>query len=143
MRSIHRTAEVAYTPTQMFDLVNDVESYPQFLHWCHAARIERSEGDIVEAALEIGLAGVYKTMRTRNRLERPERISIELLAGPFRHLEGEWHFKQRASGGCEVELLLSFDMTSSPLNMVFVPLFEEIVRTQVTAFVERAAELYG
>jgi ribosome-associated toxin RatA of RatAB toxin-antitoxin module len=143
MRSIRRSARVPYTAAQMFDLVNDVEAYPQFLHWCRGARIEGRGGDTIEAVLDIGISGIHKSFRTRNSLEAPNAIEIELISGPFRHLDGKWSFEDLEDGGSQVSLLLEFEVVASPLSMIFSTVFEELARSQMNAFVERARVLYG
>lgn len=127
----------------MFDLVNDVESYPRFLHWCSSARVDRRADDAIDATMHVGLRGIHKRLSTRNRLARPNRIDMKLLDGPFRQLEGAWTFTERPEGGCEVRLSLSFQVSHSPLSMLFAVLFEELARSQVGAFSARAEELYG
>jgi len=122
--TVKRSARVPYTAEQMFDLVNDVESYPKFLHWCRGARIDARHGNAVEATLEIGVLGFHQSFRTRNTLERPSRIGIDLVSGPFRRLRGEWRFVAQASGGVEISLTLTFEVTSSPFGFVFAKVFE-------------------
>jgi ribosome-associated toxin RatA of RatAB toxin-antitoxin module len=143
VRSVHRSVRVPYSAAQMFELVNDVEAYPRFLHWCRAARVERRGENTLDATLEIGIGGIRKSFTTRNRIERPSRISVRLVSGPFRHMEGDWRFRDRAEGGCEVELSLAFEVASAPLSLIFAPLFEEAVRAQMNAFISRARRLYG
>jgi ribosome-associated toxin RatA of RatAB toxin-antitoxin module len=126
----------------MFDLVNDVERYPEFLHWCRGARIEARTGNTVEATLEIGVLGFERSFRTRNTLSRPERIGIELVSGPFRRLRGEWKFLERDTGS-EISLTLAFEVTVSPFGIVFAKVFEELAGSQMAAFTTRAAKLYG
>jgi ribosome-associated toxin RatA of RatAB toxin-antitoxin module len=127
----------------MFDLVNDIAAYPQFLHWCRGATVHHASQQWVEATLEIGAGGLHKEFSTRNHLERPRRIAIELLNGPFSALEGEWQFVETAGGGCEVSLSLDFEVASTPLKFVFERVFEELARSQMNAFVDRADEVYG
>jgi len=127
----------------MFDLVNDVERYPEFLHWCKGARIDARHGNTVEATLEIGAFGVQQSFRTRNMLRRPERIGIDLISGPFRRLRGEWRFAPASDGGTDISLSLQFEVTLSPFGTVFARVFEELARSQVTAFIDRAAEVYA
>ena len=127
----------------MFDLVNDVEAYPEYLHWCRSARIDRAGPGEIVATLEIGVASLHKEFKTRNSLSRPDRIRIELVSGPFRHLSGEWRFTDEAEGGSRVELDLDFEVSSSMLSAVFGPVFEELSRSQLNAFVRRAGECYG
>ncbi|MFP6829550.1 MAG: type II toxin-antitoxin system RatA family toxin [Gammaproteobacteria bacterium] len=143
MRTVRRSAQVPFSAEQMFDLVDDITSYPEFLPWCQSATVQRRTEDLAEATLEVGVAGVKKQFSTRNRLDRPHRIEIQLLKGPFRLLEGAWTFDDHDEGGSGVGLILNFEVTASPLKMVFGVLFEEIVRSQVTAFTDRAKEKYG
>ena len=142
MRSVRRRERVKYTAEQMFDLVDDIERYPDFLPWCQNAKIKSRTEDQVEASVEIGLRGISKEFSTRNRLERPQRIDIELIRGPFRQLEGAWTFDNTGQG-CEIALALDFEVSHSPLNLLFSTVFEEIVRSQVAAFTARATKLYG
>ena len=128
---------------QMFDLVNDIESYPEFLHWCRGARIDLAQGNTVEATLDIGALGFQQSFRTRNTLQRPERIGIDLVSGPFRRLRGEWRFAPIAGGGTDISLTLTFEVTVSPFGVVFAKVFEELAASQMTAFIERAQKLYG
>ena len=127
----------------MFDLVNDVEAYPGFLPWCESATVEHASADRLEATLHVGVGPVRKRFSTRNRLDRPRRIEIELLQGPFRKLTGEWRFDDVAGDGCDVVLALDFEMSSLPLKLVFEAIFEELARSQIDAFVTRAGEVYG
>lgn len=143
MPKIHRSARVAYDAAQMFDLVNDVEAYPQFLHWCRAARVNRRGDDFLEATLDIGISGIHKSFTTRNVFERPKRLAIELISGPFRHLDGVWEFDDLEGGGSEVSLSLTFEVVRSPFSVVFSMVFEELARAQMAAFVHRADVLYG
>jgi ribosome-associated toxin RatA of RatAB toxin-antitoxin module len=141
--TVKRSARVPYTPEQMFDLVNDVESYPKFLHWCRGARIDVRHGNTVEATLDIGMLGFQQSFRTRNTLVRPERIGIDLVSGPFRRLRGEWRFVGAPAGESEISLTLTFEVTLSPFGIVFAKVFEELAASQMTAFIERAKTVYG
>ena len=143
MPRVQRTARVPYTVEQMFDLVNDIESYPRFLHWCSGARIDVRQGNTVEATLDIGVLGFRRSFRTRNTLTRPSSIKIELVSGPFRRLRGEWKFTAVPEGGSEVSLSLQFEVTVSPFGTVFAKVFEELAGAQMNAFTERAAKIYG
>lgn len=143
MPRVQRTARVPYTAEQMFDLVNDIESYPRFLHWCSGARIDVRQGSTVEATLDIGVLGFRRSFRTRNTLARPGRIQIELVSGPFRRLRGEWKFTPISEGGSDVSLTLQFEVTLSPFGTVFAKVFEELAGAQMNAFTERAVKIYG
>ena len=143
MPTIRRSAHVPYSGAQMFDLVDDVESYPKFLHWCRGARIDVRHDGIVEATIDIGLGGIHKSFKTRNTAERPHRIDIALVSGPFRRLEGEWTFADAPAGGSDVELVLDYEVSHVPLDFLFGAIFEEVARSQMNAFVRRADHVYG
>jgi ribosome-associated toxin RatA of RatAB toxin-antitoxin module len=127
----------------MFDLVNEVERYPEFLHWCSGARIDSRQGNVIEATLDIGMLGFRQSFRTRNTLQRPSRVQIELVSGPFRRLRGDWRFSDVATGGADVSLALAFEVTLSPFGAVFAKVFEELAGAQMNAFVQRADKVYG
>jgi ribosome-associated toxin RatA of RatAB toxin-antitoxin module len=127
----------------MFELVNDIERYPQFLHWCSGARVDSRQGNMMEATLDIGVVGFQQSFKTRNTLTEPERIQIELVSGPFRRLRGDWRFKDLEDGSSEVVLSLAFEVTSSPFGVVFSKVFEELAGAQMTAFVDQAKKIYG
>jgi ribosome-associated toxin RatA of RatAB toxin-antitoxin module len=144
--TIRRQIRVPYSAGQMLALVNDIESYPQFLHWCRAARIERSAGEVVEAAIDIGLGGIHKTMRTRNRTsvaagDRAANIRIEMMDGPLKRLIGCWNFSD-GPAGCDVELVLDYEVHRTPFGMLLRTVFDEIASSQLNAFVRRAEALY-
>lgn len=143
MRDIKRQALVPYPAEWMFDLVNDVDSYPEFLPWCRSADVkEEGEGYRV-ATVEVAKGGVARSFTTRNTLERPERLQLELVDGPFRHLSGEWLFRSLGEDACKVELHLRFEFSSSLMNLVFGPVFNQIGETMLDAFVRRARAVHG
>jgi ribosome-associated toxin RatA of RatAB toxin-antitoxin module len=127
----------------MFDLVNDIEKYPEFLHWCRGARIEARHGQTIEASLDIGLFGFQRSFKTRNTLRPPSQIGIDLVSGPFRRLGGEWKFSDLPGGGSDVSLSLAFEVAVSPFGVMFSKAFQEIAAAQMDAFIARAATIYG
>jgi ribosome-associated toxin RatA of RatAB toxin-antitoxin module len=149
MAVIQRNAHVPYSADQMLTLVNDIDTYPEFLHWCHAARIEQTSGSTVDAALEIGISGIYKTIRTRNTTSVadesgvPATIRLEMVEGPLKSLNGAWRFADAPGGGCDVELHLEYEVHLSPLGLILRSLFDEIANSQLNAFVRRARVVYG
>ena len=138
MREVKRSAIVARTPAEMFELVNDVDAYPGFVPGCHEAVVLSREGS--DTLVRLGVhRGVLRThFTTRNRLEPPGRLLMQLVEGPFRVLEGEWLFQPVGEGGCRVEFVLRFEFASRLKSAVFEPLFEHTVSELVRAFVERA-----
>ncbi|HEY8521699.1 MAG TPA: type II toxin-antitoxin system RatA family toxin [Gammaproteobacteria bacterium] len=143
MRRVHVSERVPYTAAQMFDLVNDVEAYPRFLPWCRDARIESRHDNVVVASLDIGIRGIHKSFKTRNVLDRPRSIDMQLVSGPFRRLEGGWRFEDLGAEGARVSLSLEFEVDPSPFSLVFSLMFEELGRTQMAAFISRARTVYG
>jgi ribosome-associated toxin RatA of RatAB toxin-antitoxin module len=146
--TIRRNKHVPYSAGEMLALVNDIESYPKFLHWCHAARREKTSGAVVEAALDIGIGGIHKTMRTRNLTtladgDRRANIRIEMMDGPLKRLIGDWNFTDLADGGSDVELTLDYEVHRTPFGVLLRAVFDEIASSQLNAFVRRADALYG
>lgn len=140
---VDRQALVPYSAQQMFDLVDDVASYPQFLPWCRAATlIERKPGEVI-ATLRIHKGGLHTRFTTRNTLEPPHAIRLALVDGPFRALNGEWLFEPIADKGSRVRLKLGFAF-ANPLNAwLLEPVFEHTCASLVDAFVKRARSVYA
>lgn len=143
MRSVKKSALVPYTTQQMFELVYDVESYPQFLKWCGGARILSRDDDEVRAQIEIAKGGVHKAFTTRNRVQWGKMIEIRLVEGPFRRLEGFWRFDALGDDGCRVSLDLDFEFSSRIVAMAFGPIFNQIANAFVDSFCQRARQIYG
>lgn len=143
MPTVNRSALVRHTPQQMFDLVNDFERYPDFLPGCRRTRlIERDEHHLI-GELTLGRAGVEQTVTTRNDLYAPERIDLSLVKGPFKRLQGRWHFTPMGEGACRVSLDMEFEFSSRLLGLAFGKLFSQVAGQLVDAFVKRADQLYG
>lgn len=140
--SVSRSAQVPYSAQQMFDLVNDIESYPQFMDDCVGARVLQRGEDWLEARLELQKAGVRQSFVTRNRLSPPESMTLSLVEGPFSRLEGIWRFASNADG-CQVSLELEFDMQNRLLSMAVGKFFESAASQQVDALCRRARQVYG
>jgi len=139
---VNRSALVEYSTQQMFDLVNDVESYPDFLPWCNKAEIiEQSESEL-KGKISLSKAGVKQSFTTLNTLNRPESISIKLVEGPFSKLSGSWQFKALSDKACKVTLQLEFDFLNAMLQAVVGPVFNHIANTMLESFVTRASEIY-
>ena len=143
MPSIEKSALVSYSAEQMFNLVNDIDSYPEFVPGCADSRVVEQNGDYKVASLQISKAGIQKTFTTRNQLVKPERIDMELVDGPFKKLTGGWVFKPLSDDACKVELKLDFEFSSRLLGMAFGKIFSEVTSKMVDAFVKRAEQVYG
>jgi ribosome-associated toxin RatA of RatAB toxin-antitoxin module len=142
MASVQKSVLVPYGAEQMFELVERVEDYPQFLPWCSGATILERTPEETLACLDLDYRGVRAQFTTANRGERPERIVIALRSGPFRHLDGTWHFTA-LGGGSKVELALRYEFATAVLERLIGPVFGRIAHTFVDAFVRRAEEVYG
>ncbi|MBF2761048.1 MAG: type II toxin-antitoxin system RatA family toxin [Ectothiorhodospiraceae bacterium AqS1] len=144
MPKVTRSAFVPFSAGEMFDLVCDIERYPQFLPWCRSAAIRSRTPQVVVATLEIARGPIHKSFTTRNLLAEPDSIRIELVDGPFSRLDGYWDFKDRkGGGGCEVGLVMDFEIAGRLFGRILSPLFEEIARTMVDAFCRRAHAVHG
>ena len=141
----HETRVFPYTPRQVFDLVADIERYPEFLPWCVACRIKSRESPACFTAdLAVGFRMVREKFTSRVTLDPPNGITVEYLDGPFAHLTNAWTFQPAAGGkGTEVIFHLEFEFRSRLLQKLIGVLFEEAVRRMVAAFEARADRLYG
>lgn len=130
-----------YKQERMFDLVADVESYPEFLPWCVGTRILKREGDTLEADLMVGFRMIRETFTSKVVLKRPDRIDVEYTRGPFRYLNNHWTFVPEKDG-CMVDFFIDFEFRSRLMQRLMEPLFNEAVRRMVSAFEARAKALY-
>ncbi len=143
MYSIQKSAITPYSPKQMFDLVNAIQDYPKFLQWCEASEIVSENEDEIIATLHLAAAGFKKSFTTRNLLKSEKMIEIQLIDGPFKHLEGFWQFEALEDGKqCRVQLNLEFEFLNQLFSMLMGPIFQQIANTLVEAFQKRADEVY-
>ena len=141
MREVKRSALVNRPPADVFALINDIESYPQFLPWCtHARVLERSPGHIL-ASIGVRQGALHGEFTTRNTLEPERRVHMQLVSGPFSLLEGEWLLTPVDTNGCRVELTLRFAFRNAVAGLLFEPRFAATVGSLVDAFVARARSL--
>ncbi len=143
MASINKSALVPYTPAEMFALVDDIDSYSQFLPWCSGSRVLSRTDDEVRATIELSKGGVEKAFSTCNRIQKNKMIEMRLLEGPFKCLEGFWRFDALGEDGCKVALDLEFEFSSRMLSMVVGPVFGQIANSLVDSFQKRAVAVYG
>jgi len=131
-----------YTAEQLFDLVADVERYPEFLPWCVGARIRERRDTLIIADLLIGFRMFRERFTSRVTLARPHRIDVAYSEGPFRYLENHWVYEP-LEGGCRIDFYVDFEFRSRVLQTLIGGLFNEAVRRMVAAFETRAQHLYG
>lgn len=141
MALVTRTVLVTHPAQRMYALVADVERYPQFLPWCAAAQVEERAGDRIRAALTIDYRGIRQRFSTENVTVEPERIDIRLVSGPFRELDGHWHFTALGEHGCRIDFRLHYEFSSRILEKLVGPVFGYIAGSLVDAFLRRADAL--
>ena len=138
MREVKHSALVGKPPGLLFALINDIESYPQFLPWCTHSKVQsRSESEII-ATIGVKRGPLQGELTTRNELEPDRRILMHLVSGPFRTLEGEWLLTPIGNEGCRAELNMRFAFKSSLSAILFEHQFAETATSLVDAFVARA-----
>ena len=139
----HETRRLPYTPEQLYDLVADIESYPEFLPWCLAARVRSREETRLRADLVIGFKVFRERFTSEISLAPKQRIEVVHGEGPFKHLRNEWRFLPDGEHATTVEFFVDFEFRSKLLQRAITALFGEAVRRMVAAFEARARALYG
>jgi len=142
MTSITRSALVMFTAEQMFDLVNDVESYPEFLPGCAATELLSKTDEELQATLTISKAGVNQSFTTKNLLTYPYRMEMTLVDGPFSRFVGVWHFDRLSDEACKVSLDMDFEVTNKLAGIALGAVFKQVAGSMVDAFVNRANKIY-
>lgn len=142
MPVVAKSALVTFSASQMFDLVADMDSYPEFLPWCVATEILSREDNEFCGRMEVARMGIHQTFSTCNRFERGKWMELELAEGPFRMLQGSWIFRPLREDACKVELTLDFEFSGKLIDKAFGGLFNQIANTLVDAFCKRAEEVY-
>jgi ribosome-associated toxin RatA of RatAB toxin-antitoxin module len=142
MQRVLKSVLVPYSASQMFELVDRFDLYPQFLPWCAGAQVLEQAGDRKTARIDIDYHGVRAHFTTDNLNRPPESIVITLKDGPFRHLHGEWRFRTLGEQGCKVEFELAYEFATHLLDKVIGPVFGHIAATFIDAFVRRAEAVY-
>lgn len=143
MTTIERSALVPYSAEQMFRLVNDIESYPAFMHGCQDARVVERYEDEVVGELTLGKAGIRQSFTTRNRLEPPHRMEMSLVEGPFSDFSAIWTFQPLTEEACKVTLRMQFSFSGGLMGLALNRLFNHSANALVDDIVKRAGQLYG
>jgi len=147
MPKFETTRSVGHTPQNMFDLVADVERYPEFLPLCEALRIrkqkERNGKTLLIADMTVGYKAIRETFTSQVLLDPENKvIDVKYLDGPFRYLDNRWTFYD-AKHGCDVEFYIEYEFKSRMLGLVMGSMFDRAFRTFAEAFERRADEIYG
>lgn len=142
MPVIHHSLTTPYSVSEMYQIVNDVEAYADFLPWCKESCVLSKNDDEIHARLTLAGGGFQKSFTTCNRLQSNKMIEIKLVDGPFQQLEGFWRFES-VGEGCQITLDLEFEFSNKLLALAFGPVFNHVANTLVEAFCKRAVEVYG
>ena len=140
---ISKSALLPYSAQQLFDLINDIESYPDFLDGCVAAEIVHRDADSLQARLELSKKGINQSFITRNTMVAAESIHMELVEGPFDSLTGDWTLTPLADEGCKLSLELDFAIKKGIIMQMIAKFFGEIGNKLVDAISAEAARRYG
>ncbi len=142
MPRVEKSALVPYPAEFMFELVNDVESYPKFLPWCSSGKLLSRDANELCGEIQVARMGIHQTFSTCNRLFPHERIDLRLREGPFKRLEGTWQFQSLRADACKVSLVLEFEFSGRLINAAFGAVFGQIADSLVDAFCKRAREVH-
>jgi ribosome-associated toxin RatA of RatAB toxin-antitoxin module len=143
MALVEKSVLVGYSAQQMYALVNDIESYPQFLPWCSATQVEHRAAAVTRAAISVDYRGFKQTFRTENHTRPGELIEIRLVSGPFRKLDGTWRFTGLSPAACRIDFRLHYEFSTKLLELPAGPVFGYIANSLVDAFVKRADRQYA
>ena len=141
MTTVTKSVLVPRSARRMFDLVDDVERYPEFLPWCAAAELYERTAGITRARIDIDYHGLESHVTTVNTKQPYERMDLEFVDGPFRTFRGHWRFTPLGDEGARVEFELEFAFSSASMDAMLAPVFGHIMETLVDRFVERAESL--
>ncbi len=143
MARVERSALVNFSSSQMFDLVNDFESYPQFMYGCVGAELLAKGENWLDAKLHLSRGGIKQSFSTHNELVPSSEIKMTLIEGPFSEFVGQWRFKSLADDACKVEFEISFEMKNKLLGLAVAKLLENIASEQVNSVCQRAKVVYA
>jgi len=143
MPRINRSALVPFSAPQMFELVNDIERYPEFMAGCKSARVvSRTDTELV-GELKLAKAGISQQFTTRNELDPPRSITMHLVQGSFAAFNARWSFTDLSGQGCKINLDMEFEFASSLVDLAAKALFNDTANNLVDALVAQANRVYG
>lgn len=143
MAVVHKTVLLGYSAEQMFTLVDRVEDYPQFLPWCGGVDVKQRDDGKLVASILINYHGIKQSFTTENTNVRPVSMTMRLLEGPFKQLNGTWTFKPLRADACKIEFDLEYEFSNRLIESIIGPVFNMIATSFVDSFSKRAEEVYG
>ena len=143
MTIINKTALIPYSSDKMFQLVIDVDRYHEFLPWCSKSKTIAKTEQYVEGQIWVIHTGFKQSFTTRNYFEENKKLSIKLIDGPFKKLEGVWFFEQLDKNSTKISLQLDFSFKNKLVSMALGPVFSQIANSMLDSFCKRATDLYS
>ena len=143
MITIKKSVIVAHSASEMFELVDTVENYPQFLPWCSKSEVIKREDNVLEAIIHMDYMKIKQHFGSRNYNIPNQEIHMTLLTGPFKHLDGLWHFKPLGASSCKIEFELNYEFSNVILSKLIGPAFGIISNNLVNSFIKEANRRYG
>jgi len=143
MPTISRNALVMFSTEQMFQLINDVLAYPEFIPDCGGSKIISKQDKVMTASLLVAKGGLKKWFTTENTLISNKEVQMKLVDGPFKKLVGSWQLTELSSDACKISLQLDYEFSSKVFDLAFGRVFNGIANNMVQAFTQRAKEVYG
>jgi ribosome-associated toxin RatA of RatAB toxin-antitoxin module len=143
MNKVEKTVLVMHSAQEMFNLVDAVEDYPQFLPWCGGIDLHERTDVSTSATLHINYHGIKQKFTTVNSKVFPTSMDIALKDGPFKHLEGDWRFIELRENACKIQFKLNYEFANHFLEKLISPVFNHIATTFVDSFVTRADNVYA
>lgn len=143
MPAIHEVRRLPYSAEKMFDLVADVDRYPEFLPWVVATRVKSDSESEIIADMLVGFSALREKFTSRVEKKRPSEIRVQYVDGPLRDLDNHWTFRSTGADSCEIEFDVAFAFRNPLLEKLAGQYFDKAFRKMVTAFEKRAEQLYG
>ncbi len=143
MAVVHKSVLLGYSVEQMFALVDRVEDYPLFLPWCGGVAVREREENRLVATITIQYHGMHHAFTTENTNTPPTAMKMQLLEGPFRHLDASWNFKALKADACKIEFDMHYEFSNRLLEQIIGPVFSMIANSFVDSFCRRAEAVYG
>lgn len=144
MTKVHKSLVVPFSVDQMYDLINEIEDYPKFLPWCSGAEVHSRSDTEVKATIHLAKGPITYSITTVNQMQPKQLISMQYLAGPFRHCAGSWEFtaidKPEHS---QVAFSMDYQFSNRLAALAIEPVFKPIMDTLIDAFYARAEHIYG
>lgn len=143
MSHVSKSSEVPYTAEQMYRLVNDIETYPDFLPWCTDAAVHHRKEHSLTATVSLATGKFKHSFTTENTMDPGRRIDVNLVEGPFKFLKGHWRFVDLEENQSRVELEMDFEFRSRLMALTLTPVFNQFMNSLVGSFINRAKDIYG